>query len=443
MLTGRIPYPRDSDPAKLWAHVTDPPALPRSERPELVPAFDDVIARATAKNPDDRYSSAGELAEAVDQAVAFQEAEQTREAAAATRLSAGDDPEAGNETRLSHSQAGLDDPARTGGHGRRSSTGAAATGAAGAGAAAAGATGGAEAVSGRASAPTGAGVTGRGGGAGAGGGGGAAGVADGEAASPRRRLMIAGGLLALVAVVAVVVLAGGSLFGGGGGLERETDLGPVPTNKVDGNGDAKLALDGQDATVTVNADGLPEGEHLMHIHADGRDRCPTAAAARLHNGHRAISGKDGIPDYGRPLVSLTTTGDSGVQSAFATGARYKSGSAFDYERKIDVGASMAQRIRQGEGVIVVHGIDWDRDGKYGAVLQGRRIPSDELSGELTAPALCGPLVPKTQTSTGAGGGGGGREVFVANFVPEREEPAAGRLYCPLHAAAGESPQPLS
>ena len=48
--------------AKLWAHVTDPPPLPRTQRPELVRAFDDVVARATAKDPDDRYATAGEMA---------------------------------------------------------------------------------------------------------------------------------------------------------------------------------------------------------------------------------------------------------------------------------------------------------------------------------------------------------------------------------------------
>jgi hypothetical protein len=251
-------------------------------------------------------------------------------------------------------------------------------------------------------------------------------------------------------IVAVIVLAGalggdgGNAAGGEGNVERQTALSPVPTNKVDGTGNVKLTLEGNTADVKVDASGLPtDGEHLMHIHADGRDRCPTAAAAHIHNGHRAITGKDGIPDYGRPLTSLTTSGDTSLQSAFASAARYKSGKSFDYERKIDVGQSMAARIRQGEGVVVVHGIDWDRDGKYGAVLQGATIPKDELSGELTAPALCGPLVPKQAASTGSGGNG--KQVFVANFRPTEEPvvptgptgptgPGAAdpKLFCPLH-----------
>ncbi len=63
MLTGRVAYEKDSDMAKLWAHVTDPPPLPRTIRPELIGAFDDIIARGTAKEPGHRYATAGDLAD--------------------------------------------------------------------------------------------------------------------------------------------------------------------------------------------------------------------------------------------------------------------------------------------------------------------------------------------------------------------------------------------
>ncbi|MDP9346641.1 MAG: serine/threonine protein kinase, partial [Actinomycetota bacterium] len=82
MLTGRVAYAKDSDMAKLWAHVSDPPPLPRSERPQLVEAFDDIVVRATAKDPDDRYATTGDLAAAVRDAVSEQEFEQRRAAAA-------------------------------------------------------------------------------------------------------------------------------------------------------------------------------------------------------------------------------------------------------------------------------------------------------------------------------------------------------------------------
>ena len=63
-LTGAVPFPRDSEPAKLWAHVNAPPPAPSRLRPELPAAIDDVIARGMAKDPAERFASAGELARA-------------------------------------------------------------------------------------------------------------------------------------------------------------------------------------------------------------------------------------------------------------------------------------------------------------------------------------------------------------------------------------------
>lgn len=63
-LTGRVPYARDSEPAKLWAHMNEPPPSAREQRPELPEELDRVIARAMAKDPADRYPSAGDLSRA-------------------------------------------------------------------------------------------------------------------------------------------------------------------------------------------------------------------------------------------------------------------------------------------------------------------------------------------------------------------------------------------
>src|SRR3954466_1531379 len=73
MLTGTVAFPRDNDVAKLWAHVTDPPPPPSLKRPDLVKSFDDVVAKATAKDPDARYQKAPDMAAAVDSAAAEQE----------------------------------------------------------------------------------------------------------------------------------------------------------------------------------------------------------------------------------------------------------------------------------------------------------------------------------------------------------------------------------
>lgn len=62
MVTGKVPYDRDSDLAVLWAHVNSDVPSVRAARSELPAALDDVIARALSKRPDDRYESCGDLA---------------------------------------------------------------------------------------------------------------------------------------------------------------------------------------------------------------------------------------------------------------------------------------------------------------------------------------------------------------------------------------------
>ncbi len=71
-LTGRVPFERDTDAAKLWAHVHDDPRPP-SALGGVPTAFDRVIARAMAKRPEDRYPSAGDLGRAALAAAAGRE----------------------------------------------------------------------------------------------------------------------------------------------------------------------------------------------------------------------------------------------------------------------------------------------------------------------------------------------------------------------------------
>jgi hypothetical protein len=57
LLTGTAPYRREEDLALLWAHMHDPPPTVTEARPGLPPALDAVLARALAKEPDDRYAT--------------------------------------------------------------------------------------------------------------------------------------------------------------------------------------------------------------------------------------------------------------------------------------------------------------------------------------------------------------------------------------------------
>ncbi|MDX6573631.1 MAG: serine/threonine protein kinase, bacterial, partial [Gaiellales bacterium] len=63
-LTGQVPYPKDSDVAKMFAHMNEPPAAVSALVPAAGWAFDPVVARALAKAPEERYPSAGDLGRA-------------------------------------------------------------------------------------------------------------------------------------------------------------------------------------------------------------------------------------------------------------------------------------------------------------------------------------------------------------------------------------------
>ncbi|MBI3226494.1 MAG: serine/threonine protein kinase [Mycolicibacterium cosmeticum] len=68
-LTGDAPYPAGSFEGLIAAHALAPPPSPSAVNPRVPAAFDDVIARGMAKDPDDRYGSAGALGRAAHRAL--------------------------------------------------------------------------------------------------------------------------------------------------------------------------------------------------------------------------------------------------------------------------------------------------------------------------------------------------------------------------------------
>lgn len=68
-ITGQMPFPVRSPDGLAAAHLNSPPPRPSITRQKVPPAFDDVIARGMAKEPDDRYGSAGALARAANRAL--------------------------------------------------------------------------------------------------------------------------------------------------------------------------------------------------------------------------------------------------------------------------------------------------------------------------------------------------------------------------------------
>jgi hypothetical protein len=86
MLTGKVPY-EGTAMQKMFAHASKPPPSLGGEAPDLAPAFDPVVSRAMAKEPDRRYPSAGDVGRAA-QAAARGEALSAPERSVATGVAA-------------------------------------------------------------------------------------------------------------------------------------------------------------------------------------------------------------------------------------------------------------------------------------------------------------------------------------------------------------------
>lgn len=61
MLTGEVPFARSSSIAVAYAHVHEPPPPLREKRPEIPRAVEAVVLKALAKQPQERYQTAGQL----------------------------------------------------------------------------------------------------------------------------------------------------------------------------------------------------------------------------------------------------------------------------------------------------------------------------------------------------------------------------------------------
>jgi serine/threonine protein kinase len=61
MLTGQPPYKSDTPAKTMMMHLLDPVPQAQEALPDLAPGFNRVISKAMAKNPEGRFSTAGEL----------------------------------------------------------------------------------------------------------------------------------------------------------------------------------------------------------------------------------------------------------------------------------------------------------------------------------------------------------------------------------------------
>ena len=68
-LTGAVPYPKPSDAAVMYAHLSEPPPLVTEQRPELPPNLDEVICKAMDKDPDGRHATASAMIDDAEKAL--------------------------------------------------------------------------------------------------------------------------------------------------------------------------------------------------------------------------------------------------------------------------------------------------------------------------------------------------------------------------------------
>ena len=161
--------------------------------------------------------------------------------------------------------------------------------------------------------------------------------------------------------------------------------------------------------IEVHAMGLtPDAPHAQHIHygEQALKECPNLDD-NDDNGDGLINTVEGLPAYGPVVVSLTTTGDTTPASLLAVD-RYPvaMGGKFHYSRDniefTDVAGTgyaggagtakqIADSIREGEGVVVIHGIDYNKSLAYDAGAGPSELPGG-LPREATDPAACGKLV---------------------------------------------------
>ncbi|WP_086666579.1 serine/threonine-protein kinase [Lentzea kentuckyensis] len=68
-VAGRRPFTAESTAAQIWAHLNEAPPKASPLNPAVPAALDDVIAKGMAKNPADRYATAGAFARAAAEAL--------------------------------------------------------------------------------------------------------------------------------------------------------------------------------------------------------------------------------------------------------------------------------------------------------------------------------------------------------------------------------------
>ncbi len=228
----------------------------------------------------------------------------------------------------------------------------------------------------------------------------------------------------LLLAAAVSVILASAAFAQQGGHKFTAQL--TPLNGSGASGNATVTLNGNQATVNIQSQGLTPGQpHAQHIHIGGEFVCPTAAADT--DGSGAISTVEGQPFYGPVEVSLTTSGDVSADSALAVDRMpaANSAGAVAYSRTFTLPAGITAADIEG-GSIVQHGHDFNGNGKYD-FSAGKSSLDPSLPFEATVPAACGELASMAGTASASASAMASASATASPTATATASPAAGGL----------------
>ena len=165
-----------------------------------------------------------------------------------------------------------------------------------------------------------------------------------------------------------------------------------PLNHSGVHGTATVTVTGTQLNASVDAKGLlADAPHAVHIHygATALHECPTMKSA---GADRQLATLEGLPFYGPVAVSFTTSGDTSPAAVLAIDFySHAPGGVIDYDRSgITTSQTVADAIAAGEGVVVVHGVDYNRNGVYDFEA-GTSDLNPSFPAEATDLAACGVL----------------------------------------------------
>lgn len=222
----------------------------------------------------------------------------------------------------------------------------------------------------------------------------------------KRNLKLALGGAAAVVITAVSVGAGPVLASNGKTADKTVTLTAMLSelNGSGASGTASAVVKNQKIEhIEVHAEGLtPDAPHAQHIHYGNQalNECPTLALDSNRDGR--LTTVEGVPAYGPVAVSLNTTGDT-TPASFLDVARFpvSHDGIFNYSRDnieftdvagIGTAKQIADAVRAGEGVLVIHGLDYDGNGTFNfSDPEGASELNPNLPAEATDPAVCGVL----------------------------------------------------